>query len=84
MILYMLIISLLFIHSDTKRSLSDHIGEESQKYLRSNVAHLLALTIDSIIGLNGGLKQLLALSTSPRLTASKVQVYTEIQKCGHY
>ena len=57
------------IYSDTKRSLSDYIGEESQKFLRSNSAHLLALTVDSIIGLNGGLKQLLALSTNLKLSS---------------
>lgn len=63
-----------FSCSDPKRSLSDFIGEESQKFLRSNIAHLLALTVDSIIGLNGGLKQLLALSTNLKLS-SKVQLH---------
>jgi hypothetical protein len=47
------------------------------------VAHLLALTVDSIIGLNGGLKQLLALSTNLKLS-SKVQnpsvYYAEFSK----
>lgn len=65
------------IYSDTKRSLSDHIGDESQKFMRSNVAHFLVLTVDSIIGLNGGLKQLLAFSTNLKLASSKVD-YTII------
>ena len=43
--------------------------------MRSNVAHLLALTVDGIIGLNGGLKQLLALSTNLKLSS---KVYTHI------
>ena len=58
--------------SDTKRSLSDYIGDENQKCMRSNVPLLLTLTIDSIIGLNGGLKQLLAHSTNLKLASSKV------------
>ena len=37
------------------------------------MAHLLALTVDGIIGLNGGLKQLLALSTNLKLSS---KVYT--------
>jgi len=45
--------------------LESFVGDESNKFLRSNVVHLLALTADSIIGLRGGLKHLLAKSTSP-------------------
>ena len=62
------------VYSDTKRSLTDYIGDESQRFLRSNVAQLLVLTIDNVIGLNGGLKQLLALSTNLKLSSSKVQL----------
>jgi len=49
----------------SRKSLESFVGDESNKFLRSNVVHLVALTADSIIGLRGGLKHLLAKSTSP-------------------
>lgn len=49
-------------------NLSDHIGDESNKFLRSNIAHLLALVSDVLVALSGGMKQLLAKSVSPRLS----------------
>jgi len=54
-----------------KRSvLSEFVGGEHNKFLRSNIAQLLALTADCVIELNGGLKLLYNLACQ----SSKVRV----------
>ena len=49
-------------------TLSERVGDESNKFLRSNIAHLLALVSDVLVSLNGGLKQLLAKAVNPKLS----------------
>ena len=48
-----------------KSSLSEHISSDSNRLLCSNTAHLLVLTVDDIVSMNGGLESLLMQSTSP-------------------
>lgn len=55
-----------------KSSLSEHVGDDKNRFLRLNIAHLLVLTTDNIVRMNGGLKHLLAKSTNPELAELKV------------
>ena len=57
------------------------VGDESNKFLRSNTVHLLALTVDSIIALNGGLKHLLAKSTRSGLAESPKVFIKRVYLC---
>ena len=52
----------------SRRMPSKSLGEDGNKYLRSNVAHLLALVSDVLVEMNGGLKQLLAKAANPVLS----------------
>ncbi|CAI8037971.1 Putative neurobeachin homolog [Geodia barretti] len=54
--------------STDNRMPSKSLGEDGNKYLRSNVAHLLALVSDVLVEMNGGLKQLLAKAANPVLS----------------
>ena len=56
----------------SRTTLSDHVGDEQNKFLRSNIAQLLALTVDCIIDFNGGLKLLQSLACPVVHKASKV------------
>ena len=53
------------MHSDPCRVPSKSLGEEGNKFLRSNVAHLLALVSDVLVEMNGGLKRLLSKAVNP-------------------
>lgn len=57
-------------HSSLSRRarLSEQLGDESNKLLRSNIAHLLALMSDVLVSLNGGMKQLIAKAANPTLS----------------
>ena len=57
--------------------LSEQLGDEANKFLRSNIVHLLALITDALLSLNGGMKQLLAKAVNPNLS-SRLKVYTFI------
>ena len=57
------------------------VGDDSNKFLRSNTVHLLALTVDSIIALNGGLKHLLAKSTRSGLAESPKVFTKQVYSC---
>ena len=62
-------------------SLEKFVGDESNKFLRSNTVHLLALTVDCIIALNGGLKHLLAKSTRSGLAESPKVLTKQVYFC---
>ncbi len=56
----------------SRGSLTDYLSDGgSGRCLRVNVAHLLALTVDSIIALVGGLRPLLSQSTNPLQPGTK-------------
>ncbi len=53
--------------------LSDLLGDSSNRYLSTNIIHLVGLTADSVVSLNGGLRHLLAHS-SDRAANRKVSL----------